>query len=87
MSYIEEIKKGQIFRPVGNEGAGYFMVMAVNDNKVKFSPLFWCEGIHYQELSEKNFRQYYTPYKGTHSQNTKVAARFDHERMRRLNKL
>lgn len=67
---------------------GYFMVMDYNQKKrtIILSPLFWCEHIVYQHYKSLIIFDEYKKHSGLLNRPL-IQARYDHEVMRRLNKL
>lgn len=78
------LRKGEVY--IKKEAmTGYFMVVDYNKEEVKVSPLFWCEEITYQTIRREDLSLY--KIHNENAGNPIVQARYDHELMRRRNKL
>ena len=80
-----KLRKGEVYCRK-DQCTGYFMVMGFKGDMVKTSPLFWCEAITYQYKRKQDMKSDYQVHSGQVSHPI-VKARYDHEKMRRLNKL
>lgn len=76
---------GKVFRDKSG-GAGYWMVMKVQGALVTISPLFWAEAIVYFTKPERTFRNDYEEVTNPPPLPI-IMARYDHEYMRRLNRI
>lgn len=79
------LRKGKIYRH-RDDGGGYFMVMSFTKKTVTISPLFGWYKIRYFTYKRSYWDNAHREY------NNKglpiiVQARYDHEKIRRLNKL
>lgn len=61
------------------------MVMGFNKKEITLSPLFWCDKILYQTITREELSMYKI-HEGQVGHPI-VQARYDHEKMRRINKL
>ena len=80
------LKKADILTPIN--GLGYFMVMKVKTSSIIVSPIFGHEKLVYIEYPIITIKSYYKVLKDDlHNLHPIIKARFDHEKIRRLNKL
>lgn len=79
------LRKGKIVTHRDSTG-GYFMIMSFTKEKVTISPIFGYHKIIYHTYERRWWDDMHKKYndKGLHPI---IQARFDHEKMRRLNKL
>lgn len=84
MSLIN-LKRGEILVSK-NEATGYFMVMGFKSIDLIVSPLFWCDKIIYKTIDSFTAKYQYKRHDGR-IPSPIVQARYDHEKMRRINKL
>lgn len=84
---LKELKVGDIIT-CKSAMTGYEMVMAITDKYITTSQLFWTEGIVYNRYRLKNCH-FLTDYKlhDPTKLGALVSARYDHEKMRRINKI
>lgn len=82
---LKLLRKGEVYCKK-EAMTGYFMIMSYSKEKVVISPLFWSEHIIYQECKLHDFELGYKTHSGLVGR-AMIQARYDHERMRRINKL
>lgn len=77
---------GQVYRHKESL-SGWLFIVKITKYNVTISYLFWNEQITYQTLDRKYFEVNYILHDGEKMLNSTTKARYDHEKMRRLNKL
>lgn len=82
---LKELRKGEVYCKK-DAMTGYFIVMRYNKESVTISPLLWAEEIIYQKCSIRDFKLEYKVHSGNVGRPI-IEARYDHEKMRRINKL
>lgn len=80
------MKVGQVYRHKESL-SGWLFITKITQCRVFISYLFWNEKIDHQILDRKHFEFNYILHDGVKMLNNITKARYDHEKMRRLNKL
>ena len=78
------LRKGRIYHHK-DEQTGYLMVMSFNKKEVTVSPLFGYSRIVFDTFKRSYWDNAHKAYKGRLP--PIIQARYDHEKMRRVNKL